>query len=642
MKGIPALHWTTVHSPFGNRDRSGKKSFSATSRQPAPSAYYNRVSQTKFLSAGLFDPTFKKDQLESDERKRDLQRRRRLRENADSSVSLREKVSRNFLVTHAQHSQSTGDLSNVNRGEVPPPKHRWKRETSLSELLLAGPTFRETITHELEGQRPTNVRRCSFTYSPQQPPEIQNKLKIYNVDCTFREHFDGQTVLKERKKTHTLRSTKQNKLVARIQNRPAEAEGTRSKEARPAAVQVADNSPRGCVKVAPGRKRSGRAGPLKPLYVAPVGDVCIADNGANLHSLRLYPWNALQAVPDPDLVTVATLPHYDQSFGRPNTPANPPPGFHGEMGSPTLSSESIHLLNGTIDSVNELKQKVAAAVVPEAIKSALPSMLGGNTAKGQLLLEAVEDPKHQSNCTSLTVDCLEGSTDVLQVGIARSQHADNCKENMHLEQHGSLLEQRTSDFWDCLMRVQEAEYHASVTLQNIENLPYSGTLRRQSAVSEVRLGIQKVGIGGETAPYRGLFMSSPDTRRTIEPVTSADTEARQLIAERSYPTVMLSPVVEEKLLAFRESRKRAQLKDEPLLQQESLQQALIQLKEASGGRICFEYEVAGVWMLHDAIVEQLLDREVKQLVACADSATRRFVDSLLETEAIRMAGLVRP
>lgn len=389
MKGIPALHWTTVHSPFGNRDRSGKKSFSATSRQPAPSAYYNRVSQTKFLSAGLFDPTFKKDQLESDERKRDLQRRRRLRENADSSVSLREKVSRNFLVTHAQHSQSTGDLSNVNRGEVPPPQHRWKRETSLSELLLAGPTFRETITHELEGQRPTNVRRCSFTYSPQQPPEIQNKLKIYNVDCTFREHFDGQTVLKEHKKTHTLRSTKQNKLVARIQNRPAEAEGTRSKEARPAAVQVADNSPRGCVKVAPGRKRSGRAGPLKPLYVAPVGDVCIADNGANLHSLRLYPWNALQAVPDPDLVTVATLPHYDQSFGRPNTPANPPPGFHGEMGSPTLSSESIHLLNGTIDSVNELKQKVAAAVVPEAIKSALPSMLGGNTAKGQLLLEAV-------------------------------------------------------------------------------------------------------------------------------------------------------------------------------------------------------------------------------------------------------------
>lgn len=290
------------------------------------------------------------------------------------------------------------------------------------------------------------------------------------------------------------------------------------------------------------------------------------------------------------------------------------------------------------------------ALVPpvvSAVEEAPAPKKPGEFSPWQHLLTAAfhslqEDPKHQSNCTSLTVDCLEGSTDVLQVGIARSQHADNCKENMHLEQHGSLLEQRTSDFWDCLMRVQEAEYHASVTLQNIENLPYSGTLRRQSAVSEVRLGIQKVGIGGETAPYRGLFMSSPDTRRTIEPVTSADTEARQLIAERSYPTVMLSPVVEEKLLAFRESRKRAQLKDEPLLQQESLQQALIQLKEASGGRICFEYEVAGVWMLHDAIVEQLLDREVKQLVACADSATRRFVDSLLETEAIRMAGLVRP
>lgn len=239
------------------------------------------------------------------------------------------------------------------------------------------------------------------------------------------------------------------------------------------------------------------------------------------------------------------------------------------------------------------------------------------------------------------LDCLEVSADIFHRKAAQSENAEDCtSRNMRLEQQGSLLNQGTCDLLSCLVRLQETDCNASMALQSIENLPYSSASQKESAVPEGRVGIQEKKIRAAPAQHPGPFSNFPNLRETIRLKPSTEIEERPF--KGAIQSCILSSAVEEKILAFRESRRTAQLKEEPLLQQESLQQALIRLKEENGGRACFENELAGIWMLHDAIVEQLLDREMKQLVFCADSATRMFVDRLIETETNRMEELMKP
>ncbi|CDI73695.1 hypothetical protein, conserved [Eimeria praecox] len=797
-KGIPALHWTTVHSPFGNRDRSGRKSFSAASRPVAAVAYCKRSSRAKCLSEGLFDPTFKKDQLESDERKIDLQQRRRMRGKAYPALGLREKVSQVFIASQTHHSQSTDDLSNVNRGKFSSSQQNWKREASLSELLLVGPTFRETIAHEVKTESATNVRRCTFTCPPQEDPATQNKLEHHSLTWTGQALFVRQAPLHERKKIRGLGQAQRRNSIVRIQhrqNRQAEAERNRSSEGAAAPVRATEKFPKGYTHSASERNHLVRSGQPNPLSVARTDELCTSGNQYSQKTSTVQPSDALQAASGKGLVIRSMLPHNGKHLGDSNSTTNLISDCHEKKGTRGLGRRFPPLLSDTIGRVNELQHRVAAAFFPGTVKTELPGMLGVDR-KGQLWLEAViielaevlrrgpsegtkegkayllsflqqqrgrvlrkrsvlqllkivrrrlrqtaiytsdcvsrdafasaptrslkvfynswpnqaqpitqlyadmgankqqlkseslanilagsfhqspwsvhtscalikagaedlppeptvsriEEPrKHvqenstrQSNCALPALDCLEHSTEVPNTKAAQFRNSnDDIRRSLLPQQQRSPLKRKAYDILGYLMRAQEAECHALETLQKVGNLPYASVSQNQPEVSEGRSQQQHT-IWLESALCPEWFTSFPIVKEAVELGTSTEKGEATSKDMLQCSRIVLSPAVEGRLLAFREARINAQLNDEPLLQQESLQQALIKLKEDNGGRSCLQNEVAGIWMLHDAIVEQLLDREMKALVCCADYATKMFVDRLFETEAIRMARLMKP
>ena len=175
-RGIPALHWTTVHSAFGNRDRSGKKSFGATPRSGAAAPRQATACCVKTLPAGLFDPTLKSDELEADERRRILQQRRRLREHKQRGMTIQPAgSSASHLASQYQTSGSVDARSGRSQHGRKPQRHR-KREASFVGLLLAGPTLRETLAHEARITGASNAPRCSSA-DPRPVGSVSNEFE---------------------------------------------------------------------------------------------------------------------------------------------------------------------------------------------------------------------------------------------------------------------------------------------------------------------------------------------------------------------------------------------------------------------------------------------------------------------------------
>lgn len=144
-KGIPALHWTIVHSRFGNRDRSRSKSFTGSSGWHPLSPHMARGPCSDVIQTGLFDPTLKRNQLQADERSWNVQQRRKFRNdgkhpNSRKGEDVLEKCPEgshpNTMLNEERVCRNTATEGSSQDSD---------RKVSLANLLLSRPTFRETL-----------------------------------------------------------------------------------------------------------------------------------------------------------------------------------------------------------------------------------------------------------------------------------------------------------------------------------------------------------------------------------------------------------------------------------------------------------------------------------------------------------------
>lgn len=142
-KGIPALHWTTVHSAFGNRDVSQNKSFPAAPSLAVRENCKPLASRATACSSGLFDPTLRSNQLEADERRRILKQRLKLRHIKQQSLRHPAQSPPSLLVRGQANTPETDSLCHS--------KHRVysqrqvKQDGTFAELVLSAPTLREIL-----------------------------------------------------------------------------------------------------------------------------------------------------------------------------------------------------------------------------------------------------------------------------------------------------------------------------------------------------------------------------------------------------------------------------------------------------------------------------------------------------------------
>ena len=144
-KGIPKLHWTTVHSSFGNRDRSGSTSSIVSSRWLPSSPHMARAPCSGVISTGLFDPTLKSNQLQADERSWRMLERRKLRKAGQHSNSIK---GEGALTTGIVQKQPNNKVDEKQGCHITPHEgisQDGTRRASLAKLLLSCPTFRETL-----------------------------------------------------------------------------------------------------------------------------------------------------------------------------------------------------------------------------------------------------------------------------------------------------------------------------------------------------------------------------------------------------------------------------------------------------------------------------------------------------------------
>lgn len=143
-RGIPALHWTIVHSQFGNKDRRYHKSFSNSAKQLASTTQITRVLPSSALTKGLFDPTIKSDQLQADERFWSMQKRQRSKTNAHKIQSFQKE---RFSSPQSVERLCAGKTEGWKARPVKSHPTSYGRESSLASLLLSGPTLREVLEH---------------------------------------------------------------------------------------------------------------------------------------------------------------------------------------------------------------------------------------------------------------------------------------------------------------------------------------------------------------------------------------------------------------------------------------------------------------------------------------------------------------
>lgn len=142
-KGIPALHWTIVHSAFGNRDVSQNKSFPAAPSLAVRKNCKPLASRGTAPASGLFDPTLRSNQLEADERRRILKQRLRLRhakqqylrQPAQFPPLVLARGQANTLVTDSRCRSKPGVNSQRQR----------MQDGTFADLVLSTPTLREIL-----------------------------------------------------------------------------------------------------------------------------------------------------------------------------------------------------------------------------------------------------------------------------------------------------------------------------------------------------------------------------------------------------------------------------------------------------------------------------------------------------------------
>ncbi|XP_026194176.1 uncharacterized protein LOC34620120 [Cyclospora cayetanensis] len=217
MKGIPALHWTTVHSAFGNRDRSEKTSFSATSRSIAATFHLPGRLKISGISPGLFDPTLKIDQLEADERRRDVQQRRKLSEPEQHAFELHTGSSTVF--GSLRECRNTSIAAGLKHGNRPLSRSQqpWKRQASLTELLLSGPTFRETIGHNRKSSEHSSMLKKTTTQYIFKKEVADKPVQLQGFAVAEKSRVVAQRTVQERGEAQSLQPVKFEKLQSQRQ-----------------------------------------------------------------------------------------------------------------------------------------------------------------------------------------------------------------------------------------------------------------------------------------------------------------------------------------------------------------------------------------------------------------------------------------
>lgn len=383
-KGIPALHWTTVHSAFGNRDRSGKKSFSTASRSATASSYCGGASRVKFLSKGLFDPTFKKDQLEADERRRDLQQRKELREHKELPVALREAESRTILSSHSRNSAGAQDFQKLNQTQFSLQGRVWKREASLAELLLSGPTFREAITHEEKCQETGLPLKESCTHSTSEVPLSKNYLQLQTLDIAARSQLAKHMDICRKEKRQKVQPTNLRKLQDQeFVMQTKEQACAEEKEAEPGtqASNSIDSEHLNPPDIQQMAVHTKQAGPLR----TPVLHLWLAGDEAPSHSAKSN-LNLTESLSRQNVVSVRT--QQDFLEGPLKLSLGQAARIHEEKNLKRLKSRSQSAIKATIQDIDFLKQKVVAGPSPIKVNTLLP-MTETGPAEKQLWLEGV-------------------------------------------------------------------------------------------------------------------------------------------------------------------------------------------------------------------------------------------------------------
>ena len=194
----------------------------------------------------------------------------------------------------------------------------------------------------------------------------------------------------------------------------------------------------------------------------------------------------------------------------------------------------------------------------------------------------------------------------------------------------------------CILRVQEADRRAAATLEDVGEHSNPGVQQQETTASAHITCRYRGGLGFELVPAcASAVCQGPNQRLQGSPsgfeVTRLTTGPSKLWHRRE-----LASGAEQRIMAFRELRREIQFKEEPLLQQDGMQCALQQLQQHARGPERLHDVTAGVWTLHAAIADRILDCEVQQLVSCMNAAISTFVDGLLEEEAARMARLMQP
>lgn len=383
-KGIPALHWTTVHSAFGNRDRSGKKSFSTASRSATASSYCGEASRVKFIPKGLFDPTFKKDQLEADERRRDLQQRKELREHRELPVALREAESRPILSSHSRNSAGAQDFQKLNQTQFSLQGRVWKREASLAELLLSGPTFREAITHEGKCQEAGLPLKDSCTHSTSEVPLSKNYLQLQTLDITARPQLAKHMDMCRKEKRQQVQPTNLRKLQDQefvLQTKKqACAEEKDAESGTQASNSIASENlnPSDMQQMAVHTKQ---ARPLR----TPVLHLWLAGDEAPSHSTKSS-LNFTETLSLQNVVGMRTQQDFLEGPLKPSS--DQATRLHEEKNLKWLNSRRQSAIKATIQDIDFLKQKVVASASPIKVKTLLP-MIETRPAEKQLWLEGI-------------------------------------------------------------------------------------------------------------------------------------------------------------------------------------------------------------------------------------------------------------
>ncbi|OEH76384.1 hypothetical protein cyc_03425 [Cyclospora cayetanensis] len=693
MKGIPALHWTTVHSAFGNRDRSEKTSFSATSRSIAATFHLPGRLKISGISPGLFDPTLKIDQLEADERRRDVQQRRKLSEPEQHAFELHTGSSTVF--GSLRECRNTSIAAGLKHGNRPLSRSQqpWKRQASLTELLLSGPTFRETIGHNRKSSEHSSMLKKTTTQYIFKKEVADKPVQLQGFAVAEKSRVVAQRTVQERGEAQSLQPVKFEKLQSQRQTMLGDLHENATGK-RCASGNIGELLQEEPTKDSP---RESASPALPAVSTTP--------------SLRLANYSAPNATNSLTRHTQTTetgwlnllsctIQRVDEIQRKLvelafQIPESPPVELRRSSRASCLvprefgncskkcgifwnRRHNINLLNATYTAKSKHK---SAEEMQKPQKTFARRHCGAATDNDTVLNAQPEEPPKHSRTRILDSLCIcapvpQATKSTLEnrwlslpttsspgTGLSNKVPITLLKASTWTSQNDTigLFEEKRfpspccieclgraepqirvneaipSHMLECIFRVQEAESRAEATLKNVgesKRMSFDHEQRDRDAYDQNThqrklsfFPVYAYGTASKEIHKRGLNGSK----------TGTEMESAIRGTSRGHLQPTLEVAIEERILAFRNSRKQVLLIEEPLLQQDCLQEALLRFEQE--GKKCryIGDEVGGVWTLHAAIAGQVISDEVEQLVLFMDTVSSTFVGQLLHAEALRMA-----